>query len=96
MDIGRNDPCRCGSGKKYKKCCLAKDEAAERESSAKKWAQALEQKKAQDQQAAEQQPGKSSVAPHPHGTPPVLKGGQRKFAPMSGSQVRIPPKTGGG
>jgi hypothetical protein len=24
---GRNDPCPCGSGKKYKKCCLAKDEA---------------------------------------------------------------------
>ncbi len=22
-DIGRNDPCPCGSGKKYKKCCLA-------------------------------------------------------------------------
>jgi preprotein translocase subunit SecA len=22
--IGRNDPCPCGSGKKYKKCCLAK------------------------------------------------------------------------
>jgi hypothetical protein len=21
MDIGRNDPCPCGSGKKYKKCC---------------------------------------------------------------------------
>lgn len=20
--IGRNDPCICGSGKKYKKCCL--------------------------------------------------------------------------
>ncbi|EIQ7094695.1 SEC-C domain-containing protein, partial [Enterococcus faecalis] len=20
--IGRNDPCYCGSGKKYKKCCL--------------------------------------------------------------------------
>ena len=19
--IGRNDPCKCGSGKKYKKCC---------------------------------------------------------------------------
>ena len=25
---GRNDPCPCGSGKKYKKCCLAKDQAA--------------------------------------------------------------------
>jgi hypothetical protein len=22
-DIGRNDPCPCGSGKKFKKCCLA-------------------------------------------------------------------------
>jgi tetratricopeptide (TPR) repeat protein len=25
---GRNDPCPCGSGKKYKKCCLPGDEAA--------------------------------------------------------------------
>ncbi len=25
--VGRNDPCPCGSGKKYKKCCGAKDEA---------------------------------------------------------------------
>lgn len=24
MKIGRNDPCPCGSGKKYKKCCLNK------------------------------------------------------------------------
>ena len=23
--LGRNDPCRCGSGKKYKKCCLDSD-----------------------------------------------------------------------
>jgi SEC-C motif len=26
MKAGRNDPCPCGSGKKYKKCCLAKDQ----------------------------------------------------------------------
>ena len=25
MRIGRNEPCPCGSGRKYKKCCLAKD-----------------------------------------------------------------------
>ena len=25
MKIGRNDPCHCGSGKKYKHCCYAKD-----------------------------------------------------------------------
>jgi hypothetical protein len=29
--VGRNDPCPCGSGKKYKKCCLAKDEATARQ-----------------------------------------------------------------
>ena len=23
--LGRNEPCYCGSGKKYKKCCLPKD-----------------------------------------------------------------------
>jgi uncharacterized protein YecA (UPF0149 family) len=22
--VGRNDPCPCGSGKKFKKCCLDK------------------------------------------------------------------------
>jgi tetratricopeptide (TPR) repeat protein len=43
---GRNDRCSCGSGKKYKACCLTKDEAAEREQLAK--AQA-----ARDSQAAE-------------------------------------------
>lgn len=26
---GRNDPCPCGSGKKYKQCCLEKDRAAD-------------------------------------------------------------------
>ncbi|MBM4338849.1 MAG: preprotein translocase subunit SecA [Deltaproteobacteria bacterium] len=25
--VGRNDPCPCGSGKKYKRCCLEKEEA---------------------------------------------------------------------
>ena len=26
--IGRNDPCHCGSGKKYKNCCLKKDNSS--------------------------------------------------------------------
>ena len=26
--VGRNDPCPCGSGKKYKHCCLGKEDAA--------------------------------------------------------------------
>lgn len=24
--VGRNDPCPCGSGRKYKQCCAHKDE----------------------------------------------------------------------
>lgn len=27
-DVGRNDPCPCGSGKKFKKCCLAASDGA--------------------------------------------------------------------
>ena len=30
VEIGRNDPCPCGSGKKYKHCCLEKDQMADR------------------------------------------------------------------
>ncbi|WP_080872956.1 YecA family protein [Oceanobacillus timonensis] len=29
MAVKRNDPCPCGSGKKYKKCCMAKDNLTE-------------------------------------------------------------------
>jgi hypothetical protein len=28
MKVGRNDPCPCGSGAKYKKCCFSVDQAA--------------------------------------------------------------------
>ena len=31
---GRNEPCHCGSGRKYKQCCLEKDEAARRKARA--------------------------------------------------------------
>src|SRR4051794_25588455 len=31
MKIGRNAPCPCGSGKKYKRCCLDKDQRVERQ-----------------------------------------------------------------
>jgi len=29
-NVGRNDPCPCGSGKKFKRCCLERVEAEER------------------------------------------------------------------
>ena len=38
--LGRNDPCHCGSGRKYKQCCLAKDEEKARAARAKATAEA--------------------------------------------------------
>jgi hypothetical protein len=49
---GRNDPCPCGSGKKYKRCCQEKDEAEK--SAARAAAQAAQQAALQAQQAAAQ------------------------------------------
>jgi hypothetical protein len=44
---GRNDPCPCGSGKKYKKCHRSEDEAAVSAD--------LQRQQAEAQQAAEQE-----------------------------------------
>lgn len=33
--VGRNDPCPCGSGKKYKQCCLSKGASAPKKITAK-------------------------------------------------------------
>ena len=39
---GRNEPCHCGSGRKYKQCCLEKDESQARRARAKAAAEAPE------------------------------------------------------
>ncbi|MGC8722934.1 MAG: YecA family protein [Acidobacteriota bacterium] len=45
---GRNDPCPCGSGLKYKKCCMGKDQtrpsAAPRDDAARGWAFTLRER----------------------------------------------------
>ena len=48
---GRNDRCPCGSGKKYKQCCLTKDEAVERDGMAE--AQARGEERAAEQRQHE-------------------------------------------
>ena len=44
MNIGRNDPCPCGSGKKYKKCCLATAQSQQVEDLSYRRSRAAEQK----------------------------------------------------
>ncbi|MFA5140640.1 MAG: SEC-C metal-binding domain-containing protein [Elusimicrobiota bacterium] len=89
-NIGRNDPCHCGSGKKYKKCCAAKDEARRREALDTQWAEALEKKKQEDHQAAQQQGAKAAPAPRPARATIVPKSGPQKFKSFS----RMPRKSG--
>jgi tetratricopeptide (TPR) repeat protein len=47
-EIGRNDPCPCGSGKKYKKCCMGKAPARGRAAAAPKADPQQQLKVAQD------------------------------------------------
>jgi hypothetical protein len=60
---GRNEPCHCGSGKKYKHCCLAADEEAELASLA-------------QQAAAAPPPAPPEDEPAPRATPPPRDTGQ--------------------
>jgi hypothetical protein len=86
-DLGRNDPCHCGSGKKYKQCCLSKDEVAEREARAKAAAEAEAAAP-----AAETAKAAAPVAPR-HTTRQPWKGhtNTRGF-----QKVSTPRKVGGG
>jgi hypothetical protein len=52
MKIGRNDPCHCGSGQKYKKCHEAADNAKVSADLAATHAKALAEREAADAEAA--------------------------------------------
>ena len=90
--LGRNDPCHCGSGKKYKQCHLAQDEAAQREARAKAAEKAAEKAPAP---AAEESSGKaaSSAVPRQKTHQPWKRTTQntRGFQKVAGTR-----KVGGG
>jgi hypothetical protein len=81
---GRNEPCHCGSGRKYKQCCLEKDNA--------KTSAAM--RKAATQTAKETTDTSEPQAPRPpkHQTQQPWKG-----APSRGfvQRARTPRKVGG-
>ena len=83
--LGRNDPCHCGSGRKYKVCCLDKDEAAQRE---------LRQKALSEAPAPSAEEAKGHKAGPRHETRQPWKGGfqnTRGFQKVSATR-----KVGGG
>lgn len=64
MKIGRNDPCHCGSGQKYKKCHLPKDDAARSAelAAAAATAAAAQAKADADAEAEKDEEGKAAAA----------------------------------
>jgi hypothetical protein len=81
---GRNEPCHCGSGRKYKQCCLAKDEAADAKRRA---AAAVEQTAA----PADAAPPAPKRPPKPETHQPWKSTTSRGFIP----KARTPRKVGG-
>ncbi len=94
MEIGRNDPCPCGSGKKYKKCHLEKDQADNRRV---RETAALNAAKVATETAKEKEKtGHRDVPP----SQPVQGGWMKKMAGkmgfMRGLQRHGPPQNKGG
>ena len=90
-NTGRNDPCPCGSGKKYKKCHLDADEQSRSKAIATTFTAAQQAAKAAE-------PGKEEHSSHPeaggHKKGPV--GGVHQAKPgMVTKQVSSPRKVGG-
>ena len=86
--LGRNDPCHCGSGRKYKQCHLDKDEAAAREARAKAAAEA-------PAPAAAEAPASGQAAPakQTHATRQPWKKSQANTRGFQ--KVSLPRKVGG-
>jgi hypothetical protein len=81
---GRNQPCHCGSGRKYKQCCLEKDNAQA----------AAARAKAAKVAAAQPAEGASAVPPRPPKSQthqPWKTATTRGFVP----RMRTPRKVGG-
>jgi hypothetical protein len=82
LEIGRNDPCHCGSGKKYKKCCWAKDLEAR---SAGLAAEAAAKRAADPDAETRAKEGNASKGPTPTGGLAPRAKGQ---SPKSPTQLR--------
>jgi hypothetical protein len=79
MKIGRNDPCHCGSGNKYKKCCSSKDDA---ERSAELAARAAEIAAAQEAERAELEEAEPQAS--------TAKAGSGRGAAVPGPRPKTP------
>ena len=87
---GRNEPCHCGSGKKYKQCHLEKDEAARRKARAKELEKADKSAEAAEAPAADAPKG--GAPPPRHQTHQPWKGPRNT---KGFGKLTIPRRSGG-
>jgi len=86
---GRNEPCHCGSGRKYKQCCLEKDNAEA--SAARKAAAEAVQPSSAGSEAPDAAPVKTARPPKRQNDQPWKAANTRGF----GNRTRTPRKAGG-
>jgi hypothetical protein len=103
--VGRNEPCPCGSGRKYKHCCLGKDEAKARKVRAKEAEKAAKEaekaRKAAEKEAAKS--GKKETAAGPEKAAPPAPPKPQTYQPWKKSatnthafqRMTTPRKVGG-
>jgi hypothetical protein len=90
---GRNEPCHCGSGKKYKKCHEDKDATARHQIIEKRWTEG-------EKEAAKKAEEEKKAAPEQFNTPtkpihqPHVSDHRRNT--MTVPKFNMPRKTGGG
>jgi hypothetical protein len=86
---GRNEPCHCGSGRKYKQCCLEKDEKAAAAARVQAAAAAETAEPAADAETTTA--AKPKRAPKPETNQPWRASTNRGYIP----RARTPRKVGG-
>ena len=90
---GRNEPCHCGSGKKYKQCHLEKDEAAARKARAKEQEKSAKAEKPEETAEAAAAEGAPKAGPPPrHQTQQPWKGPRNT---KGFGKLTIPRRSGG-
>ena len=90
VELGRNDPCHCGSKKKYKKCCITKDEAAEHKAFEEHFAKSAAAAREQAEKKSKETPTTPSK---PSGNQKSTEQRHPTFVPH---QVNMPRRSGGG
>jgi SEC-C motif len=93
---GRNEPCHCGSGRKYKQCHLQQDEAEARAARAAAAAAVAEQPEETPEGEKAEAPSAAAAAAHAAARKPPTRQPWKKTNTHGFQRMSTPRKVGGG